>query len=152
MFRLDEALKAFLHSGIAVQAGTADQNGRPHVTWAWGPRVNDDGTLSVFLDTARAGRTLANLAVNRKVAVICADPIGYRAIQFKGQWLSASAPSDAERGWVQRHRELFASNLALVGDSPAGIRNLWMENTTRIDFTLEAAFDQTPGPKAGQPL
>ena len=153
MYEFDPATKAFLEGGgLAAQVGSADANGRPQVAAAWGPRENGDGTLSVFLDTARAGRTLANLAMNRRIALIVADPISYRSIQFKGEWLTAAVPTEEERAWVQRHREVFASNLALVGDSPGAIRNMWMEETTRIDFTVHAAFDQTPGPQAGQPL
>jgi hypothetical protein len=152
VFQIDEALTAFLHSGIAAQVGSADAHGRPQVVIAWGPRLNDDQSLSVFVDTARAGKTLANLATNRNVALICADPISYRSVQFKGHWLSASAPNEVERAWVQRHRELFASALALVGDNPEAIRNMWMQDTTRIDFTVDEAYDQTPGPLAGRPL
>ena len=153
MYEFDPATKAFLESGgLAAQVGSADPDGRPQIAAAWGPRANGDGTISVFLDTARAGRTLANLAMNRNIALIVADAISYRSVQFKGEWLATAVPTDDEREWVQRHREVFASNLALVGDSPAAIRNLWMEETTRIDFAVRAAFDQTPGPQAGQPL
>jgi hypothetical protein len=153
MYQFDPDTTAFLDgAGLAAQVGSADPAGRPQVAVAWGPRENGDGTISVFLDTARAGRTLANLAMNRNIALIVADPISYRSIQFKGEWLTTAVPTEDERAWVQRHREVFASNLALVGDSPGAIRNMWMDEITRIDFTVRAAFDQTPGPRAGQPL
>lgn len=153
MFAFDQATIEFLQSpGLAAQVGSADSAGRPQMAPAWGPRTNADGTMSVFLDTARAGKTLANFALNRHLAVILADPISYRSIQVKGEWLGASRPSDSDIEAVQRHREAFASNLALVGDNPEAIRNLWMEDVTRIDFSVTAAFDQTPGPSAGAPL
>ncbi len=153
MHELDEVTAAFLQlSGLAAQVGSAGPDGRPQVAAAWGPRYNSDGTMTVYLDTARAGQTLANLAMNRNIALILADPISYKSVQIKGEWLSAAPPSEEERGAVQRHREAFASNLALVGDKPDAIRNLWMEDVTRIDFAVHAAFDQTPGPQAGQPL
>lgn len=153
MYEFDPATKGFLENGgLAAQVGSADPNGRPQIAAAWGPRENGDGTMTVFLDTARAARTLANLAMNRNIALIVADPISYRSVQFKGEWLSTAAPTEEEQAWVQRHREGFASNLALVGDSPGAIRNMWMDEITRIDFTVRAAFDQTPGPQAGQPL
>jgi predicted pyridoxine 5'-phosphate oxidase superfamily flavin-nucleotide-binding protein len=152
MLPVDPELKDFLEGGVAAQAGTADPSGRPAVTNAWGPRVNRDGTVTVFFDTRRAGPALANLALNPRIAVVFADPVSYRSVQLKGRWRSTSAVSEEDRAWVQRHRELYASATVLVGDSPDSMRNMWGAEVTRVDFDVEAAFDQTPGPNAGLPL
>jgi hypothetical protein len=152
MFELDEAMKDFLAGGVAVQVGTASNAGKPQAANAWGPRVNPNGTVTVFLDTDASGPTLANLAMNGRIAVIFADPITYRSIQFKGKWLTSAVPTEDERAWVRRHRDLFASTTVLVGDNPEAMRNRWLQDTTRIDFSVERAFDQTPGPNAGREL
>lgn len=152
MYAIDEATKEFLEGGMAVQVGTANHAGVPQVANAWGPRINPDGSISLFLDSASAASTMANLASNGRIAVIFADPITYRSIQFKGKWLSAAAPTDLERAWVQRHRELFTSATVLVGDNPEAMRNRWWQEVTRIDFEVQTAYDQTPGPNAGMPL
>jgi predicted pyridoxine 5'-phosphate oxidase superfamily flavin-nucleotide-binding protein len=152
MYRIDDSLKEFLESQVAAQAGTADTSGRPSIVNAWGPRVNPDGTVSVFFDTRRAGQPLANLATNPRIADVFGDQISYRSVQLKGRWLATAAATDAEYAWVQRHRELFASATVLVGDSPDSVRNTWGEEVTRVDFAPESAFDQTPGPNAGVPL
>jgi hypothetical protein len=152
MYCLDEDSLEYLGSGIAVQIGTASDAGKPQIANAWGPRLNPDGTMSVFVDTAAAGQTLANLAMNGKIAVITAHPISYRSMQFKGRWISAAQPSDEDPALVQRHRELFTSAVTLVGDNPESMRNRWLPETTRIDFAIEAVFDQTPGPAAGTEL
>ena len=152
MYRIDEEIREYLSGGVAVQIGTASNAGKPQVANGWGPRLNEDGTMSVFIDTEAASQTLANLAINGKLAMITGDPISYRSIQFKGRWLAAAQPSEEERAWVQRHRELFTTATVLVGDDPESMRNRWMQEITRIDFALESAFDQTPGPKAGMPL
>lgn len=152
MVTLADDVVEYLGGGVAVQVGTASTAGKPQVANAWGPRLNPDGTMSVFLDTAAAGQTLANLATNGKIAVITADPISYRSLQFKGRWIAAAQPTDDERAWVQRHRELFTTATTLVGDNPESMRNRWLPDTTRIDFSIDAVFDQTPGPNAGLPL
>ncbi|MEO8540901.1 MAG: pyridoxamine 5'-phosphate oxidase family protein [bacterium] len=152
MYEFDDDMREFLSGAIALQIGTASNAGKPQVANAWGPRINPDGTLSVFLDTAASGTALTNLTLNGRIALITADPISYRSFQFKGRWLSASQPTPEERAWVQRHRELFTTAMALVGDNPESMRNRWLEETTRIDFTVEHAFDQTPGPNAGAEL
>jgi len=152
MYQIDAALKEFLESGVAVQVGTASAEGKPHAVNGWGPRINAGGTVSVFIEAKRASRPLANLATNPKVAVIFGDPITYRSIQLKGRWRSTALPSEEDQQWVTRHRNLFHSTTALVGDNPNSIRNLWMDDVMRIDFEVEQAFDQTPGPEAGRPL
>jgi predicted pyridoxine 5'-phosphate oxidase superfamily flavin-nucleotide-binding protein len=152
MFVIDAELKSFLEAGVAAQLGTASADGRPDAVNAWGPRVNPDGSVSIFIDTVRAPRPLANLASNPRVAVVFADPVSYRSVQLKGRWRSTSKPSPAEDAWVERHRELLASTLALVGDDPQAKRNTSFDDVTRIDFDVEHAFDQTPGPRAGREL
>lgn len=152
MYQLSDDVLDYLEGGVAVQVGTVDAAGRPQVANAWGPKPNPGGTMTLYLDTAAAGQTLANLAMNGRIAVITADPVTYRSIQFKGRWLSAAQPSDEERAWVQRHRDLFTTAASLVGDNPEAMRNRWLPDTTRIDFAIETAFDQTPGPHAGMPL
>jgi general stress protein 26 len=152
MYQIAPALKEFLESGVAIQVGTAGADGKPHAVTGWGARINEDGTVSIFIEAKRASRPLANLATNPKVAVIFGDPISYRSIQLKGQWRSTAPPSEEDQAWVVRHRDLFASSTALVGDNPNSIRNLWMDEVMRIDFDVQQAFDQTPGPEAGRPL
>ena len=152
MFVIDPELKAFLEAGVASQLGTASAAGRPSAVNAWGPRVNTDGTVSVFIDTIRAATPMANLATNPRVAVIFADPMSYRSIQLKGRWRGCSVASPEEERWVARHRDNLASTLALVGDDPASKSNSAWDELTRIDFDVEHAFDQTPGPLAGRPL
>jgi len=152
MFVINEELKEFLEKGLVSQLGTASAAGRPSAVNAWGPRVNADASMTIFIDTIRAARPLANLAANPKVAVIFADPVSYRSIQVKGRWRSCSMPTAEEEAWVARHRELVVASLALVGDDPDTKTNVAWDELTRIDFEVEAAFDQTPGPLAGQPL
>lgn len=152
MFEIDDGLREFIEAGVACQLATADLDGRPQAGYAWGPRVNTDGTLTIFLETQRAAKRLANLMLNPKLAVIFADPVSYRSAQLKGVWLATSAASEEDRAWVRRHREMFSSNVVLIGESADAVRNMHMADIVRLDLRVEAAFDQTPGPGAGRPL
>lgn len=152
-FTIDADLKEFVESGVAVLVGTGDAQRRPHVTYGWGPRVRDDGsTIDVFLDEARAAQTLANARANGRVAMTIADPVSVRSVQFKGAFIEAGEPGEQDIAWVQSHREAFVVQTSLVGDPPAIIRGLWMDEVVRLSFHAEVAFDQTPGPNAGKPL
>jgi general stress protein 26 len=153
MYAIDDELKEFVESGVALAVATSDAEGHPHLAYAWGPRVHEDRhSMTVFVDSARAATTLGDLHATGRIAVVFGDPVSYRSVQLKGQATAIGETDAADEAWVQRHREAFLISTSLVGDPPAIIRNLWMQDVIRIDLTVEAAFDQTPGPDAGKPL
>jgi hypothetical protein len=153
LYRVDHELKEFIESGVACLVGTGSAGGRPHLTYGWGPRVAEDGsTVDVFVETARSRSTLSDLAENPRIAMTVAHPVSYRSVQLKGSAVSSGQASDEDLAWVERHRESFLVSTTLVGDPPATIANLWLDDVLRITFAADAAFDQTPGPQAGKPL
>lgn len=153
MYVVGEELRELIESGVAVSVATADATGRPHLATAWGPRVGPDGTTaSVFIDRARSATTVEDIEATLRIAMTVGDPISYRSIQLKGTSLGCADPTEEDRDWVRRHREAFMVSIALIGDPPALGRNMWSEEVIRIDFLVEQAFEQTPGPDAGRPL
>ena len=153
MYRVDAEMRELLEGGTAVILGTADAGGKPHVLYAWGPRFAGDGaSLTLFIDAGRSERTLANVGENPQMAVTFALPTTYRSVQLKGRFLQTCAATTEDEARVQDHREAFTSQVSLVGDSPEAARKRWMKDVLRIDMAIETAFDQTPGPNAGNPL
>jgi hypothetical protein len=153
MYEIGDELKAFMEAGVAAILGTGDASGRPRVDYGWGPRVRPDGvTVDVFLDTARADQALANVRENPKMALTLADPMTHRSVQLKGVYRETRAASEDDRAWVQQQREAFLTVTTLIGDPPDVIRGLWLDDIVKVAFTVERAFDQTPGPGAGKPL
>lgn len=153
MYVIDDALKELLESGVAITAATADEQGRPHLAIAWGLRVHpDQSTVTLYLETARSAFTLADLRSTKRIAVTVAEPVSYRSVQLKGRQVLICDATEDDHAWVQRHREAFMVSTALVGESPVAVRNRWMEDVFRVDFEVEQAFDQAPGPEAGKPL
>jgi hypothetical protein len=152
-FEIDSDLKDFLESGVAVLVSTGDADRRPHVAYGWGPRVRKDGsTIDVFLDSVRAGQTLANARANGHIAMTVAHPVSVRSVQLKGTFLDSGDPAADDAAWVRRHREAFVVSTSLVGDPPEVIGGMWMDDVVRLSFVAQRAFDQTPGPNAGRPI
>lgn len=152
-FRIGAELKEFCEGGVSALVGTVDAEGYPRVGYAWGPRVHAEGTrLSIYLERVRSGPLLAGREANGQIAVTFTDPVSVRSIQVKGRILDVGEPNEAELAWVARHRDAMTVATSLIGDPPHVIRNLWLDDVIRIDLTVERAFDQTPGPTAGQPL
>jgi hypothetical protein len=152
MFLIDDSLKEYIESGVATLVGTGDADGRPHVAYGWGPRVKDETTVEVFLDAARAEKTLSNLEANGLIAVTFAHPVSVRSVQLKGRFRESGPPEAGDKEYVQQRREDLVTSTSLIGDPPDVIRALWLEDVVRVSFTVERGFDQTPGPNAGQPL
>jgi general stress protein 26 len=153
MYVVSDELRELIESGVAVSVATADAAGSPHLNTGWGPRIGPDGTTaSVFVDRARMTPTTDDLETTRRIAMTVGDPISYRSIQLKGTAIAVADPDDDDWEWVRRHREAFLVSIALIGDPPNVGRNMWTEDVVRIDFRVEQAFDQTPGPDAGRPL
>ena len=91
---------------------------------------------------------VTHLASGRSVVVRIND----RGPFVKGRIIDVGEPNEAENTWVARHRDAMTVSCSLIGDPPHMIRNIWLDPTVRIDFDVERAFDQTPGPTAGSAL
>jgi hypothetical protein len=153
MYRIDDSLKEFIESGVATLVGTGDSAGRPHIAYGWAPRVvAQEGVVQVFIDAARAESTIANLQQNGRIAVTMAHPVSVRSVQLKGTFKEAGDAQEGDDEYVKQRREDFVTSTSLIGDPPDVIRAMWLDDVVGITFAVEHAFDQTPGPNAGQPL
>ena len=153
MFTVDDSLKEFVESGVAVLVGTGDANGRPHIAMGWGPRVHEGGRkVDVFLDAERADPSLSDLEANGRIAVTFAHPVQYRSVQLKGRFVEARDADAADQSRVEQHRNDFLVSTTMIGDPAHVIQGLWLDQVVRVTFSVETAFDQTPGPEAGKPL
>ena len=154
MFLVDDDLKSLLESGVAVVVGTTDAELRPHVIFGWGPRLLDDRhTIQLCVETARVDRTAANLEETGTIAVTIGDPVSIRSVQFKGRHRKTSPPTPADEERVRRHRELFGSNMALIGTRrrQSGTRG-WRRHWSASSSTWKRHSIRRPGPRAGLPL
>ena len=82
-------------------------------------------------------------------------PTTHRTLQLKADDAIVRPVLPDELQLLPRHVEAFAIEIAALGYSGAQAQALLAcsEGDVRaIDFTPGAAFEQTPGPKAGTPL
>lgn len=153
MFEIADDLKGFIESDVGGLIGTVDGSGHPRVAYAWAPRVHEDRrSLSIYVDRERSEALLSGYEPGTQIAVTFTSAVSLRSIQIKGRFLGTDVPNSAERTWIERHLQAFVTSTSLVGDPPHVIRALSTDDQVRIDLTAERAFDQTPGPHAGQPL
>ena len=147
---------ALIARRVSVIVGSRDAAHRPHVMRAVGRRVSDDlRQVTVFLPTAQGGALLADLRANGQIAVVFSEPSTHRTVQLKGDdaRITPLAPDDPPH--IERYLRDFADEIGQLGFTQDVADTLVvrrMDELVAVHFTPLAAFEQTPGPTAGQPL
>lgn len=146
----------FIQGGVSVIVGTRNAALVPDAVRGCGCRVSRDRRrVTVFVDRERAAGLLDDLAESRDIAVVFSQPSTHRTIQLKGTDAAPVRTQPSDRRLVAAHREAWIADLAGIGYSRTFAEALWGRPPgalTAIAFTPGAAFQQTPGPAAGQPL
>jgi hypothetical protein len=149
---LDDELKRFLESDVAIVVGTCDGDLAPEIVRAFAARVaGDSKEIQLFVGRAASERTLANLLVNRRVSVTFCSPENYRTVQIKGWFRDIQDARPEDQAIIDRYKDAFVATVAKYGLSEV-IRNIWGADPIRLSFEPESIFEQTPGPGAGRPL
>ena len=152
---LDEEHAAFIQGGVSVVVATRDPDSVPDVVRGCGCRVSRDRRrVTVLVEPARAGSVLDNVAASGLVAVVFSQPSTHRTIQLKGTDARVVRVTQADRTVAARHLEAWVQELTSMGYRPEFARAVRgaAEGMAAIAFTPATAFQQTPGPGAGDRL
>lgn len=139
----------------ALLVGFVDASGDPFATRGWG--VTFDANAShgrVVVPTAdlrHAGLDDTNLG-DRRIALNYVDIGSLRCVQLKGSFLSieASTQADVEVYTTFRNRFFSAANEVDLLSTEL-LERLEPDEVATCTFSVDVAFDQTPGPGAGRP-
>ena len=153
---LDEDHASFIQGGVSVVVATRDAALVPHAVRGCGCRVSRDRRrVTVLVEPARVGTALEDIAANGLVAVVFSQPSTHRTIQLKGADARLVRVTAADRAVSARHLETWVDELTGIGYSrefARVVRGLADRNLAAITFTPSSAFQQTPGPGAGERL
>ncbi|MGB5104136.1 MAG: hypothetical protein WBO04_12600 [Steroidobacteraceae bacterium] len=154
--RLEADHATFIQGGVSVVVGTRNADLVPDVVRGCGCRVaRDRRRVTVLVETARCGSVLDDIAANGMIAVVFSQPSTHRTIQLKGSDARAARPTSADRAAVEKHLQAWADDMQSIGYAPGfsrAVHGVAGPGLTAIVFTPTAAFQQTPGPAAGQRL
>ena len=153
---LDEDNAAFIQTGISIVAASRDDALMPSIARASGCRVSGDRrAVSVVLPLSQAVALVRDVRRCARIAVVFSRPSTHRTVQIKGEDATVRAATQEEVVLVARYVEAFAREIAPLGHTDEQARTMFdcrADDLVAIDFTPSAAFEQTPGPKAGTPL
>jgi hypothetical protein len=151
---IDAELAAFLQSGVSMSVATRDATLQPSLARAVGCRVDGD-TVTLLLPAPRAAQVLADIAANGMIAAVFSRPTTHRTVQLKGSDARIVPVAAADAQLLADYRAAFLRELAVVGHTERPFDAILVHEPSElaaVAFTPTAAYTQTPGPRAGEPL
>lgn len=153
--RLHGELLAFLSCGLSIHVGACNRAGEPQLVRALALRIDADHRISLLLSTPSADGLLAAVAEVPAVAITCCQPSTHRAIQLKGRGAELSVADPARWPERQPFKDRFLAEIAPYGYDET-FADAWLdvppEQWRVVTFTPTGAWNQTPGPGAGQAI
>lgn len=142
-----------IHGPQVLFVATRNQALRPHCRRVVGA-IADGGSdmVTMFLPDQVNRQTVENAQSNGRVAFLLIDAFSHRSYQLKGAYLSSRPSTDADKAV----RDLYVEKLAVhlrnwfVPIPDEFWKGIIIDPSISLSFRVEAIFDQTPGPKAGQ--
>jgi hypothetical protein len=153
---LDEDNAAFVQRGVSIVAASRDAALVPSIARATGCVVSSDRRqVTIFAIASQSLQLLADVRESRRIAVVFSQPTTHRTLQLKADDARIRSLREDERAVLARYVDAFATEIGKLGHTGAQAHIMFEcrdEDVVAIDFRPNAAFEQTPGPKAGSPL
>ena len=153
---LDVDTVRFMGGGVSMHAASRDGANVANLSRPVGSRVSADRTrVTVFLLASHSGAMLADFRANGRIALVISQPSTHRTIQLKGEDAAVEPLQEEDYVLIARMREAFVRELGSIGYAttlPSTLLEATRGDIVAVGFTVCAAFLQTPGPTAGQPL
>jgi len=135
---------------VSLLVGTCSLERVPDCVRGMGVKVAPGACdLTVLLPAATSATSIANLRANPRLALTLSHIPSHRTVQVKGPVLAIREGTDADQALATRYRELFAADLAFVGQPPGNTRRLGIWPCFAVDIHIAVVYAQTPGPSAG---
>lgn len=154
MARLPDIWTEHLARGVTLRIGSCTPEGQPELHFGHAAWALPDGRLEMLVRTLQGAELLAAIRATGRVAVSAGLPSTCQVLHVKGidAEVEPAHAGQAEplarrfEGWL-RQVEAFGADrrqiMAVLGD-------LTVDRLSCVRFTPLAAWDQTPGPGAGQ--
>lgn len=154
MARLPDHWIAHLAAGPTLRVGSTTPEGLPELAFAHAARVLPDGRFELLVLKRQATELLTAVAATGRIAVSAGLPSNTRVLHVKAVDAEVLAPreehgavfADFFEAWL-RQVEMFGADRRRIH---ATLGDLSLSHLACVRFTPLAAWDQTPGPGAGQ--
>ncbi len=153
---LDPDRMAMIAKGVSAIVASCSADMRPSIMRAIGTHVSSDGQqLTVYLRRSQSACVLNDIADNGQLAVVFSEPATHRTLQLKGHALNVRPATLNDAPLLAAYRASMEIEVGRVGFGPVYVAAMLagpIEDVVAVAFQPTQAFDQTPGPKAGEAL
>lgn len=146
---------ALISRRVSIMVGSRDAGLRPHLLRAVGCRLSADRRRATLLvPQGSSGQVLDDLRDNGQVAVVFSEPSSHRTLQVKGRDATVASCGPDDAALAERYVEGFVAEIGALGFAADVAHTLLSRHDVlvAVHFTIAEAFEQTPGPAAGEPL
>lgn len=156
-FILDAHIASFITAPeVSMALASRDADHVPSLFKAAGCRVNAERTrVTLFVDQQLAASVVRDLRAGGPVAVVFSVPATHRTLQIKGERAEVGPVTPADREFARTHADVVVAHIAALGYTEEALRCYFHyapEQLVAVSFAPTAAFEQTPGPGAGNRL
>lgn len=152
---LDADRADFMQGGVSLSLGACGADLRPSVTKGIGCRVLPDGEVRVFVEGPQSRALLADVQATGRVAVVFSEIVRHRTLQVKAADARVVTPDADDHRAIEAHGRAFGAAILALGYPESLVRGFLVartEDRVTIVCRPHEAFEQTPGPQAGQRL
>lgn len=152
--QIDDGIRAHIIENTGtILVGTRDTNLAPEITRGWGPTILPDGhTIDVCVSLSAGAKTLENLRDNDELAVTFHQTVTYKTVQLKGRFLDSGELTPQDWESVERQKSVLTEQAKIHGIPLSIGSRIFTPDLVRIRLVVQQAFEQTPGPGAGDTL
>ncbi len=147
---------AFLSAGVGMSVASCRPGALPNLSRCTGVRISPDlRTVTLLMGATPAAAVLDDIRRTGAIAAVFSQPSTHKTLQLKGSDARIVPTEPGDEALAQRYVDAFVAELVPFGYPAAVIRAFLTctpEDLVAVQFTLTAAFSQTPGPQAGEPL
>lgn len=144
----------FIQSGVSIIVAVVGADGRAQTGRALAARVVAPDSIRLLYPAEGNAALGASAQAKGRIAVTFSAPLSHRTIQIKGVCGTAVvAAEDCDA--AARQSAAFGGVLSGLGYTPAFVSAICAYRSSdmrALVFSIEAAFEQTPGPGAGRAL
>ena len=146
---------ALMARRVSIIVGSRDAHQRPHVMRAAGCRLSTDRhRITVLMPRASGQAVLDDLRDNGQIAVVFSEPSSHLTLQLKGHDATVAPCEAGDAALAEAYLQGMVEEIGQIG-LPSQVAHTMLRHgdmLVAVHFTGAAAFEQTPGPAAGEPL
>jgi hypothetical protein len=143
-------------AGVSHRLGSCSRDGRPGICRALAADLLPDGRLLILVAGDAGREVLQSIRDTRQVAAVLALPTTHRTLHVKGHDARVVPATPEHQALLVTRREAFLAQLEPFGFSRDALMINWYTvhdgELMAVSFTISGAWNQSPGPGAGQPV